>query len=208
MGRLRGCGIGRSLAGQESPLDVPTVQNIASVNRYFASDSSGLWSLVSCYYAKWTPEFQSLQDGLIRKIHGTYLAQPQKEPMRAENRKVRMVARDGLEPPTPAFSGLLTDNAKGFRISAGVSWKRSSWKSGFRTDWDDLGLVLRRRCSFIVPAFIAQQGCQGISSASVHQPSTSPTDVSTNSLGAESQDAGRRFSTHILSVYPRRLLLR
>ena len=36
-----------------------------------------------------------------------------------------MVARDGIEPPTPAFSGLLTDNAKWFRISAGGSWKRS-----------------------------------------------------------------------------------
>jgi site-specific recombinase XerD len=31
------------------------------------------------YYAKWTPEFQTLQDDLIRKIHGTHLAQPQKE---------------------------------------------------------------------------------------------------------------------------------
>ena len=28
------------------------------------------------YYAKWTPEFQSLQDDLIRTIHGTHLAQP------------------------------------------------------------------------------------------------------------------------------------
>ena len=35
-----------------------------------------------------------------------------------------VVARDGIEPP-PAFSGLLTDNAKWFRISAGISWKRS-----------------------------------------------------------------------------------
>jgi len=30
---------------------------------------------------------------------------------------LKMVARDGIEPPTPAFSGLLTDNAKWFRIS-------------------------------------------------------------------------------------------
>jgi len=36
-----------------------------------------------------------------------------------------VVARDGIEPPTPAFSGLLTDNAKWFRISAGHCWKRS-----------------------------------------------------------------------------------
>jgi hypothetical protein len=38
---------------------------------------------------------------------------------------LKMVARDGLEPPTPAFSGLLTGYAKWFRISAGDSWKRS-----------------------------------------------------------------------------------
>ena len=31
------------------------------------------------YYAKWTPEFQTLQDDLIRKIHGAHLAQAQKE---------------------------------------------------------------------------------------------------------------------------------
>jgi hypothetical protein len=36
-----------------------------------------------------------------------------------------MVARDGIEPPTPAFSGLLTDSAKWFRISAGYSWKKT-----------------------------------------------------------------------------------
>ena len=39
-----------------------------------------------------------------------------------------VVARDGLEPPPPAFSGLLTDNAKWFGISAGDSCKRSSRK--------------------------------------------------------------------------------
>jgi site-specific recombinase XerD len=31
------------------------------------------------YYAKWTPEFQTLQDDLIRKIHGTLLAQAEKQ---------------------------------------------------------------------------------------------------------------------------------
>jgi integrase len=31
------------------------------------------------YYAKWTPEFQTLQDDLIRKIHGTDLAQAREE---------------------------------------------------------------------------------------------------------------------------------
>jgi integrase len=31
------------------------------------------------YYAKWTPEYQSLQDDLIRTIHGTDLAQAEKQ---------------------------------------------------------------------------------------------------------------------------------
>jgi integrase len=31
------------------------------------------------YYAKWTPEFQSLQDDLIRTIHGTHLAQAKEQ---------------------------------------------------------------------------------------------------------------------------------
>ncbi len=44
------------------------------------------------------------------------------------NGVMQVVARDGLEPPTPAFSGLLTDNAKWFGISAGDSCKRSSGK--------------------------------------------------------------------------------
>jgi hypothetical protein len=39
-------------------------------------------------------------------------------------KSLKMVARDGIEPPTPAFSGLLTDSSKWFRISAGHSWKR------------------------------------------------------------------------------------
>ncbi len=32
-----------------------------------------------------------------------------------------VVARDGIEPPTPAFSGLLTDNAKRFGICSPTS---------------------------------------------------------------------------------------
>ena len=36
-----------------------------------------------------------------------------------------VVARDGIEPPTPAFSGLLTDNAKWFRIRASSCWRKS-----------------------------------------------------------------------------------
>ena len=31
------------------------------------------------YYAKWTPEYQNLQDDLIRKIHGTHLAQTEEQ---------------------------------------------------------------------------------------------------------------------------------
>ena len=34
---------------------------------------------INRYYAKWTPEFQTQQDDLIRKVHGTHLAQAQKE---------------------------------------------------------------------------------------------------------------------------------
>ena len=42
---------------------------------------------------------------------------------------MQLVARDGLEPPTPAFSGLLTDNAKAFRMSAGAWCNGSYWKT-------------------------------------------------------------------------------
>jgi len=31
------------------------------------------------YYAKWTPEYQSLQDDVIRKIHGTEMAQTEEQ---------------------------------------------------------------------------------------------------------------------------------
>jgi site-specific DNA recombinase len=36
-----------------------------------------------------------------------------------------VVARDGIEPPTPAFSGLLTDNVKWFRINGSLWWRIS-----------------------------------------------------------------------------------
>jgi hypothetical protein len=36
-----------------------------------------------------------------------------------------MVARDGIEPPSPAFSGLLTDNVKRFRINGSLWWRIS-----------------------------------------------------------------------------------
>ena len=38
-----------------------------------------------------------------------------------------VVARDGIEPPTPAFSGLLTDKAKRFGIN-GSSWYRETYE--------------------------------------------------------------------------------
>jgi len=36
-------------------------------------------AIIRRYYAKWTPEYQSLQDDLIRKIHGTDLAQTEEQ---------------------------------------------------------------------------------------------------------------------------------
>ena len=36
-----------------------------------------------------------------------------------------VVARDGIEPPTPAFSGLLTDTVKWFRINGSLWWRIS-----------------------------------------------------------------------------------
>jgi integrase len=36
-------------------------------------------AIIRRYYAKWTPEFQGLQDDLIRKIHGTDLAQTEEQ---------------------------------------------------------------------------------------------------------------------------------
>ena len=34
-----------------------------------------------------------------------------------------VVARDGIEPPTPAFSGLLIDKAKWFKMSVKEWWQ-------------------------------------------------------------------------------------
>jgi integrase len=63
------------------------------------------------YYAKWTPEYQSRQDALIRTIHGTNLTQTEEQPEQVlMANEVREVARDGIEPPTPAFSGLRSTN--------------------------------------------------------------------------------------------------
>jgi hypothetical protein len=49
-------------------------------------------------------------------VHGVIPARPSKTPMSKLNSKVQ---------PPPAFSGLLTDSAKWFRISAGHSCKGS-----------------------------------------------------------------------------------
>src|SRR5580704_19752576 len=55
---------------------------------------------------------------------------------RRKNRRVSVdakefsvMARDGIEPPTPAFSGLLTDNAKRFGINAS-SWSTKAYSGG------------------------------------------------------------------------------
>ena len=47
-----------------------------------------------------------------------------------------MVARDGIEPPTPAFSGLLTDYAKWFKRNANCSIEMVWTPEGFKTSWD------------------------------------------------------------------------
>src|SRR5580698_11619419 len=52
-----------------------------------------------------------------------------------------MVARAGIEPPTPAFSGLLTDTAKWFRIKRRLLLEKELWKSSSRTAWDDFGCL-------------------------------------------------------------------
>ena len=54
----------------------------------------------------------------VYEVNGSLELAPQDDVM-------PVVARDGIEPPTPAFSGLLTDSAKWFRFSTGDSWKRS-----------------------------------------------------------------------------------
>jgi hypothetical protein len=41
-----------------------------------------------------------------------------------------MVARDGIEPPTPAFSGLLADPAKWFEISANMC-NKEDYEKGY-----------------------------------------------------------------------------
>ena len=49
-----------------------TFEEIAAI----LADSPGT---IRRYYAKWTPEYQSRQDTLIRKIHGTDLAQTEEQ---------------------------------------------------------------------------------------------------------------------------------
>ena len=60
------------------------------------------------------------------------------------------VARDGIEPPTPAFSGLPTDNAKGFRIN-GSSWPTESYMEAalgsFGMVWAQFALAMFPYCS-------------------------------------------------------------
>ena len=58
------------------------------------------------HYAKWTRGVSEPSRPLIRKIHGTNLAQAEEQAVSGDYKQVRVVARDGIEPPTPAFSGL------------------------------------------------------------------------------------------------------
>jgi hypothetical protein len=49
------------------------------------------------------------------------------------------VARDGIEPPTPAFSGPPTDMAKWFKIQYSSLSQQQLRVPSFRITWDDLG---------------------------------------------------------------------
>jgi hypothetical protein len=50
-----------------------------------------------------------------------------------------MVARDGIEPPTPAFSGPPTDAAKRLKTQRKRLIESQLHDFRFRTMWDDLG---------------------------------------------------------------------
>ena len=62
-----------------------------------------------------------------------------------------VVARDGIEPPTPAFSGLLTDNVKWFRINGSLWWRISYAKRLLVPIGIVWGLFRSLGCSSIVP---------------------------------------------------------
>ena len=49
-----------------------------------------------------------------------------------------MVARDGLEPPTPAFSGPLSQHGNMFRIRI-IAWFQRLRETGFVIGWADVG---------------------------------------------------------------------
>jgi hypothetical protein len=61
-----------------------------------------------------------------------------------------MVARDGIEPPTPAFSGLPTDPAKGLWNQRNLLIWRALLGRHFRIIWDQFGCfgVFRVRVLF------------------------------------------------------------
>ena len=71
----------------------------------------------------------------VYKVSGNVSVQPDSEKCR-----MLVVARDGIEPPTPAFSGLLTDHAKRFGIKASLC-PRAGCR---RIDLAGLGLPHRR----------------------------------------------------------------
>src|SRR5947208_14033406 len=72
-----------------------------------------------------------------------------------------MVARDGIEPPTPAFSGLLIDKAKWFRMRVSSCLQRASGPEQlgwFGLIWDDLGSAMFPYCSSISTPIWRQDG--------------------------------------------------
>ena len=89
-------------------LTFPAQQNlqIPEESSYWSYEQAlTIGRLVLSSDSKWTPKrwsFWSFVRGKASKSFGN------------------MVARDGIEPPTPAFSGLLTDSAKWFGISASL----------------------------------------------------------------------------------------
>jgi hypothetical protein len=66
-----------------------------------------------------------------------------------------MVARDGIEPPTPAFSGLLTDSAKRFRMFVSVGGQTELRSFNLRTIWDRLGYFRLFNVPVLFPSFTA-----------------------------------------------------
>ncbi len=85
---------------------------------------------------------------------------------------LKMVARDGIEPPTPAFSGLLTDCVKWFRIS-GSPWPNETYAKRllalFGMTWAVFASSMFPYCSHESRRIPSGQACGG-----AHEGSTVP----------------------------------